>query len=77
MRLGWSWFSLLGGLAVVEAISLLTVGYFSGAMGPELLSPFNLLWLAYINLVLGLPWILGAAIGSVVVQSKRHLGADG
>lgn len=73
LRLGWSWGSLLGGLALIEVIALGLIAYFSGETGPDLLSEFNLLWLAYINIFIGLPWIFGAAVGSVGMRSKRQL----
>lgn len=65
IRLRWSCASLVGGLALIEGLALLTIGYFSGT---DLFSTRNLRWLASINIYIGLPWIIGVAIGSGILR---------
>lgn len=72
----WSWYSLLGGLALVEVITLVLIGYFSGSGGADLLSPFNLRSLLFANIFLAIPWLAGAAIGSWALRYKEHQVCD-
>lgn len=72
-RLHWSLASLGGGLALIEALSLVTIGYFSsGDLFHNLFSAFNLWWLAFINRFIGLPWVAGIAIGSGMLWLKHR-----
>ena len=70
--LRWPWSSLILGLVAVEIFALLVIGNFSGATGSELLSRFNLDWLAFVNLFIGLPWVAGVGIGELVVRLKAR-----
>lgn len=69
----WSWLSLLGGLALVEVIVLLLIGYFSGA---DLLSPFNLRSLLFANIFIAIPWLIGITVGSWALWYKAHQVCD-
>jgi hypothetical protein len=62
--LRWDVASLLAGLMLVEACILGLVGYYSGSW--NLLSSFNLNWIASVNLFVGAPWLAGIAVGSAL-----------
>lgn len=66
----WHWLSLLSGLALVEVFALLVIGYFSGSDGANLLSPFNLRSLLFVNIYVAIPWLTGVAVGSWALQYK-------
>jgi len=73
---GWPLAVLAGGLLLVEVVALLLIGYFSGLTGWNLLDPFNLRWLAYVNLFIGAPWIAGGALGAAIAASRRRTAGD-
>lgn len=66
----WPWSSLIAGLVIVECLTLFIIGYFSGSLGTDLFSPFNLRWLSAVNLFLGLPWLCGAGLGEALIRYK-------
>lgn len=74
--LRWPWLPIFLGLLAVELLALLTIGYFSGSSGAELLSAFNLRWFAFINLFIAAPWLAGAGIGEAVWRFKVRAGGD-
>ena len=51
------------GLAAVEVATLSVIAYFSCFVWLEVLEPFNLGWLAFMNLFLGLSWLLCFGFG--------------
>ena len=75
-RLGWRLLNLIIALFLVEIITLIIIGHFSGYTGYKILDSFNLEWLAYMNLFTGLPWLLGLGAGSIWCfqrgKSKQH-----
>lgn len=70
----WSWSSLVSGLAIVEVLALLVIGYFSGSDGADLFSQFNLRWLAAVNVFLGLPWFCGVGLGEALLHFTASRG---
>lgn len=66
----WSWISLLGGLVIIEVATLLLIGHFSGSEGADLLTSFNLRWLAFVNIFIAIPWLVGVASGSWLLRYK-------
>ncbi len=76
--LRWPVMPLVLGLAAIELLTLLVIAAFSGYGGTGLLDEFNLLWLAYMNLFIGLPWLLGLVAGSIWLRraaAARQPGA--
>ena len=73
-RFSWRIIDVSLGLLVVELITLSIIGYFSGSTWLHLFHPFNFRWLAFMNLFMGLPWLLGFGFGSLwLAYSKTHL----
>lgn len=70
-KLRWPMGSLLGGLGIIELITLLGITYFSGV---GLWDSTNLHWFIGLNVGVGLPWILGLLAGAVAGW-KRPEGA--
>ena len=74
--LQWSIRDLLVGLLPFEVILLLCIAYFSGYTGLDIFDRFNLSWFFGLNLFVGLPWLAGIAIGSVVsIVTRRNTNA--
>jgi hypothetical protein len=77
-RFRWRVIDVVLGLLVVEFMALSIIGYFSGSTWLHLFHPFNLRWLAFMNLFMGLPWLLGFGFGSLwLIYSKRHSQSAG
>jgi hypothetical protein len=70
MRRAFGWqvvdFVLSFGLALVTI--LLSVSFFSGYRGRELLDPSNLEWLGFLGGVVGIAWFGGFAVGTIWVR---------
>jgi hypothetical protein len=74
----WRLIDMVLGLLVVELITLSIIGSFSGSTWLHLFHPFNLRWLAFMNLFMGLPWLLGFGFGSLwLIYSRRHSESAG
>jgi hypothetical protein len=58
----WRASDFILGLLAVEAIVIRLIAHVSGLSGFEAL---DLSWLAFINLFIGLPWLLGLGAGSL------------
>jgi hypothetical protein len=71
--LRWRILNLIGALCIVEILTLTIISYFSGYTGMRILNAFNLEWLAYMNIFIGLPWVLGLGAGSIrlIIRRKR------
>ncbi len=55
----WRLGDVVSGLLVVEFITLSMIGFFSGSTWLHLFDPFNLRWLAGMNLYIGVPRLVG------------------
>ncbi len=74
--LQWSIGDLLGALLPFEVILLLCIASQSEFTGLHTFDRFNLSWFLGLNLFVGLPWLAGVAIGSVVsVVTRRNTNA--
>jgi len=76
--LRWRLLNLMIALFIVEIITLTIIAYFSGYTGIGILDSFNLEWLAFMNIFIGLPWLLGLGTGSVwhIIRRKRDKDAE-
>jgi hypothetical protein len=63
--------SLLG----VEIFTLCVISHFTGFVWLEVLDPFNLRWLAVMNVFFAAPWAIGFFVGSLILRVRRQ--ADG
>jgi hypothetical protein len=71
--LRWPVADLILGLLLTEIVTLSIIAKLSGSTWPETFNPFNLWWLAFMNIFIGLPWLLALVIGSVWLgYSNRH-----
>jgi hypothetical protein len=71
--LRWHVLDFLFGLLAAEFLALCTIAYFSGFTGLELFDLFNLTWLGFVSLFLGLPWLVGLGVGSIWLKlAERH-----
>lgn len=68
----WRAGDFLFALFFIEAITLAVIGHFSGSQGLDSFDYFNLHWLAFMNLFIGLPWLGGYALA--VLWPKRREG---
>ncbi len=66
----WPVADLLLGIVPVELMLFFFIGYASGLIGTEYFHWFNLKWFASVNLFLGLPWLVGLLLGSVLLSRK-------
>ncbi len=66
------WFrrEFLVSLCPIPVVVLFVVSYYSGFTGQEILHSFNLAYVAQICLVLLVPWVAGAALGSRIGRRK-------
>jgi hypothetical protein len=62
------------GLVLAECLTLATIGGCSGYVWGEILDSFNLEYFAFLNLFIGLPWVLGMVIGNIWLKrsAKRQ-----
>ena len=67
----WSKLELLISLGLVPVVVLLIVAYYSGFVGSDLFSSFNLFYVALVCLVIGVPWLAGTALGAHIEQRKN------
>lgn len=72
MRAGFRWAPLdfILGVLPVEVMTLLGIAFFSGYTWFGIFDSFNLLWLGWLNLYLGLPWLAGPLLGSVWLKAR-------
>jgi len=63
--LRWDALDFVLALTVAEVITLSVIAYFSGLTWLKAFDSFNLSWLAGMNLFIGLPWLVGFALGSL------------
>lgn len=56
---------MVASLALAECITLTIIGGCTGYKWFDILNPYNLYWMARMNLSIALPWMLGMAIGSI------------
>ncbi len=61
----WQFLEFIFGLVAVELLTLWIIAQFSGFTGPELFHRFNLSWLAFMSIFVGLPWLTGFGLGSL------------
>ena len=73
----WRLGDVVSGLLVVEFITLSMIGFFSGSTWLHLLDPFNLRWLAGMNLFIGLPWLVGFGFGSLLLRYSKRQSQNG
>jgi hypothetical protein len=78
LRLEWRVPELLMGLLPSEMLMLIIIATNNTGRGGQwvldpvkLVDPFNLEWLLGLNLLLGLPWVTGIAVASVVSLRRR------
>ena len=72
----WIVLDFILGLLIVEVITLAVIADVSGLTGLETFDSFNLLWLAFMNLFIGLPWLLGYGLGSLWLRYLGHHAQD-
>ena len=71
--LRWHVLDFVFGLVAAEFLTLCVIAHFSGFTGVELFHWFNLSWLAFMSLFVGLPWLVGLGVGSIWLKfSERH-----
>jgi hypothetical protein len=70
-RLRWKLTNLLIALLIIEILTLFIIGDFSGYSGFEIFDSFNLDWLLYLNIFIGLPWLLGLLPGIILRKGKN------
>lgn len=63
-------------LIPTQLIVLISVSYFSGYSLFQLLGSFDLFydflqWLLFVDLYIGVPWIIGVFIGSLILKMKK------
>jgi hypothetical protein len=78
--LHWYAADLLLPLGVVEFLTLGGIQFFSGCL--SLFDAFNLQWLVSMNLFIGLPWVIGLGLGTLIGRktsriSDRNTVSDG
>lgn len=75
-KLRWRPANLVGALLIMEIAILLLISYFSGYGGRQLVNGFNLSWLLFLNIFVGLPWLAGLATGQLwIIIADRRRGA--
>lgn len=68
----WIILDFILGLLIVEVITLAVIADVTGLTGLETFDYANLLWLAFMNLFIGLPWLLGYGLGSLWLRYLGH-----
>ncbi len=72
--LRWHALDFVFGFLAAEFLTLCIVGLFSRYTGSELFCWFNLKWLAFMSIFVGLPWLVGLGVGSLWLKiSERHV----
>ena len=71
----WPIADFVGALICAELFTLCVIGHFSGFTWLEIFDSFNLWWLGTMSVFVGLPWLLGLLVGSLLLrvrQSESH-----
>jgi hypothetical protein len=63
--LRWHVLDFVLGWFAAEFVTLCVIAHFTGFTGLEVFNHFNLSWLAFMSLFVGLPWLVGLGIGSL------------
>lgn len=67
----WAKSEFLVSLCPIPIVVLLIVAYYSGFTGRDLFNSFNLVYVAQICLVVGVPWLVGTALGSYIERRRN------
>ena len=71
----WAIVDFIGAFICAELFTLCVIGHFSGFTWLEIFDDFNLGWLCLMSGFVGLPWLIGLLVGSVLLkvsQSGAH-----
>jgi len=74
LRLGYRWPAKVLVLSIIPVLvlTLLCIASFSGYTGTDLFHSFNVEWFVYLNRFIGLPWLAGIAVASIVLSRKNN-----
>lgn len=74
LRFGYHWPVKVLVLSIIPilGLTLLGIGIFSGYIGTDLLNPFNIMWFFYLNLFIGIPWLVGIGVASIALSRKNN-----
>jgi hypothetical protein len=64
--------AMVVGLVLAECLTLATIGSCSGYKWSRILDSFNLEYFAFLNLFIGLPWVLGMVIGNIWLKRSAR-----
>jgi hypothetical protein len=68
----WPVVEFIGALVCAELFTLCVIGHFSGFTWLEIFDSFNLWWLGRMSVFVGLPWLLGLFLGSLLLRVRQR-----
>jgi hypothetical protein len=66
----WPMSEFIGAFLCAEFFTLCVIAHFSGNTWLQILDRFNMLWLGWMSLFVGLPWLLGLVVGSLLLRRR-------
>ena len=71
----WDLKDFIASLIIANFVALAVIGHFSGYGGRQAFDTFNVWWLGFMNIFIGLPWTIGFALGSAILWARNKRAA--
>lgn len=75
LRAALKWEGAVFGVSLlcIEVFALGVISHFTGFVWLEIFDPFNLRWLAVMNVFFAAPWAIGFLFGSLILTVRRRI----